>query len=245
MILDVNTIPPNAFPVHAAYDEESGDYWYGVSSQYGSNPIGGMLENGYYTETGRTGLANLALDYDMSNLVPGLTSRTYASFDVFSLVRIGKSTDYAAYIVDPLTASDGSDSVGLTKVHSGVDKDDEQKLHDFYYNRFGFNETLTYDRKFGSSHYVKSTLTYYLSKYLRNQSEEPQRQQNLTWMGLYSFKDKFNVQGVLNYAGTYSFEKGERYKLFPSVGASWIMSDEGFMSGAEIPRLFKAAGRRW
>jgi len=229
MILHRNQIPANAFPVYAAYDSSSSEYWYGVNSAYGQNPIGNMVRNGYYNETGRTGLANLALEYDMNHIIPGLKSTTYGSFDVYSLVRIGKAENYTAYIVNNEIASDGvSDTVTLTRVHSGVDQSDEQKLHDFYYNRYGLYQNFTYDQTFGN-HKVTSTLTYFLSKFLRNQIEEPQRQQNLVWMGNYSYNDKYSLQAVVNYAGTYSFAKGNRYDWFPSVGASWVISEEPFM----------------
>ena len=37
-------------------------------------------------------------------------------------------------------------------------------------------------------------------------------------------------QGVLNYAGTYSFAKDKRYAMFPAAGFGWVISDESFMS---------------
>lgn len=239
MILHRNTIPSNAFPIHAAYDSASSDYWYGVSSAYDQNPIGNMLKNGYYTESGRTGLANIGLDYDMSHIIPGLTSKTYGSFDVYTLVRIGKAENYTAYIVSNELASDGvSDTTVLTRVHAGVDQSDEQKLHDFYYNRYGFYQNFTYDQTFGK-HKVNSTLTYFLSKFLRNQIEEPQRQQNVVWMGNYNYNDKYSLQAVVNYAGTYSFDKENRYDFFPSVGASWVISEEPFLKNVKFLNYLK------
>jgi hypothetical protein len=47
------------------------------------------------------------------------------------------------------------------------------------------------------------------------------------------------LQGVLNYAGTYSFDKDKKYALFPSIGAGWVMSEEPFMKGLSFLNYMK------
>ena len=59
---DLNTIPPVAFPVYAYIDPETDIPWYGVSSSYTQNPVGGLVSQGYYTDKGRTGVADVALN---------------------------------------------------------------------------------------------------------------------------------------------------------------------------------------
>jgi hypothetical protein len=56
---------------------------------------------------------------------------------------------------------------------------------------------------------------------------------------MYSYKDKYSVQAVLNYSGTTSFANDKRWKLFPSIGASWVISDENFMSGGKLFNYLK------
>jgi hypothetical protein len=43
----------------------------------------------------------------------------------------------------------------------------------------------------------------------------------------------------LNYAGTYSFSSAKRAELFPSAGASWVISDESFMSNLKFINFLK------
>lgn len=229
-IADITNTPPIAFPVYAAFGDNPVAPWYGVSSNYKSNPIGNLMHNGYYTETGRTGASNITFEYDMKELVPGLKSRTYAGFNLFNSLRIGKAEDYIAYIVNPAKTQSGQDTVTLSKVHDGVDMAGQAKLHDYYSQRFVVYENLSYERNW-DAHSVQAGLTYYIAKSSRNGVEEPQRQQNAVFTGVYSFKEKYVFQGVLNYAGTYSFDKGKRYAMFPSAGLGWVISEEGFFSG--------------
>ena len=109
---------------------------------------------------------------------------------------------------------------------------------DYYFQRFAIYENITYDRTFGKSN-VKSSLTYYLSKVFKSGIEEPERQQNGILTGTYTYNDKYSITGVLNYAGTYSFAKDKRYALFPSMGASWVISEENFMSGMTFLNFLK------
>lgn len=229
----ITRIPPVAFPVYANNDPGLKSPWYAVSANYRENPVGNLMKNGYYTESGRTGAFNVALDYDMSAILKGLRSRSYIGFNAFNLLRVGKAEDYTAYIVNPSKTTAGNDTILLTKVHDGVDQSAQSKLHDFYYQRFAVYETLTYDKSFGKSD-LQTSFTYYLSKVSRNGIEEPERQQSGGLTALYSYDDRYSVHGVLNYAGSSSFSEKNRYIWSPAIGAGWVISEEGFLSGARF-----------
>lgn len=227
---DINTISPIAFPVYANNDPSLKNPWYGVKTPtFGNNPIGRLVNNGYYTETGRSGNISLSFNYDMKNVLKGLKSKTFLDFQAYNLLRIGKAEDYIAYNVTPSKTLSGADTVLLTKSHDGVDMPGQAKLHDYYYQRFNVYQTFSYDQTFGK-HAINSTLTYNVSKASFNGIEEPRRQQNGVWSGIYTYNDKYMIQAAANYAGTYSFDRGKRYALFPAVGLGWVISEENFMS---------------
>jgi TonB-linked SusC/RagA family outer membrane protein len=233
VINDISNTPPIAFPVYANNDPNLKYPWYAVSQSYQQNPIGNLMKNGYYTETSRMGAFNVALDYDMSGILKGLKSRSYIGFNAFNLLRIGKAENYDAYTVTPdATVAEG---YKLTKhsSHSQVDQSDMSKLHDFYYMRFAAYENLSYEKTFGKNS-IEASATYYMSKISRNGIEEPQRQQNGILSALYSFDDKYNIHGAVNYAGSSSMSDAERYQWSPSIGVSWIVSDESFMKDVKF-----------
>jgi len=236
---DITTLPPVAFPVYAGYDEENNVPWFGVSSVYKTNPIGDLTNNGFYTETGRNASTNAALDYDMGNLIKGLKSRTFFGFNVFNLTRIGKAEDYIAYIATPsLSPKTGIDTVLLSKVHNGFDMADKVKLHDYYFQRFVAYENLSYERKSGLND-IQGSFTFYGTKNFKNGVEEPERTLSGILSGSYGYNDRYFVNGVLNYGGTYSFAKDKRWRLFPTLGLGWVISEEDFMSDANFVDFLK------
>ena len=244
LLTDVTTISPISFPIYANNDPLLKKPWYGVNtSSFANNPVARLVNNGYYRETGRSGNTSLALNYDLKNFLPGLKSKTFVDFQAFNMVRIGKAEDYIAYNVTPIFSKvSGADSTyTLTKSHDGVDMPSQAKLHDYYYQRFGVYQTFSYDKDFGD-HNLQSTLTYYISKTSMNGIEEPRRQQNGVFSGIYTYKDKYSIHGVANYAGTYSFDKGKRYAMFPAIGIGWVVSEEKFMSKLKFIDYLKLRG---
>lgn len=231
---DITDIPPVAFPVYANIDQTTGLKWYGVSNTYKYNPVGNLNDNGYYTETGRLANTNFVLNYDFGNIIKGLKSKTGFIYNVNNVLRLGKALDYIAYIATPsVSAKTGNDTILLAKSHDGVSSSTLADLHDYYTQRFLAYETLGYERS-SDIHSIHTNLTYMLSRLVRNGFTEPQRMQNLMWSGGYTYNDKISIEAVLNYAGTSSFDKGKRFAMFPSVGMSWILSDESFLSGLKF-----------
>lgn len=235
-IADATSIAPNAFPVYAAFDEETGLPRYGVSSSFKRNPIGHLTDNGYYNETGRLGAANVALNYDMNHLVKGLKSRTYVGFNAYNLTRIGKAEQYAAYIATP--TPDRTD-VTLEKVWDLTEMSGQAKLHDYYFQRFTGYQTFSYDRLFNNLHGINTALTYHISKYTRDQVENPLCQQNVNWTGSYTYRNKYTLQAAVTFAGTQSLVGSNQYRFYPSVGAAWVVSDERFMKGLRFLDFLK------
>jgi TonB-linked SusC/RagA family outer membrane protein len=237
VINDMNSTAPVAFPVYAYTDPTTNIPWYGVSSSYTQNIIGGLVSQGYYTDKGRTGAANIALNYDMGSIIKGLKSTTYFGFNINDMTRIGKANDYLAY-TSSISSKTGNDTIIKSNSHGLVTQSDQAKMMDYYFQRYAFYENITYDRTFGDNTIV-STLTYNQVKAFLNGIEEPQRNNNLVWTAMYSLKDKYSLQAVVNYAGTSSFASDLRYKAFPSIGANWVLSDESFMSNLKFINYLK------
>ncbi len=241
LLNDITNIPPIAFPVYVNNDPTLKSPWYGISSSYGTNPVGNLVKNGYYNESGRSGGINSLFEWDMGSLIPGLKSRTFVDFNSYNLLRIGKAENYTAYYINPRTFDPVVGIASLSKAWDGVDQTNYAKLHDFYFQNYAAYESLTYDKKFGSG-YIMATATYRLSSIKRNGFEEPQREQAGIFTTLYSYNDKYNIQGVLNYSGTSGLPAGNEYSLSPTIGVSWIVSEENFMKNLDFLNYMKLRG---
>lgn len=241
LLNDITNIPPIAFPVYVNNDPSLKSPWYGISSQFGTNPVGNLVKNGYYNESGRNGAISSMFEWNMGNIIPGLKSRTFIDFNTFYLLRIGKSENYTAYRIDPRTYDSALGIKSLNKAWDGVDPTGRSKLHDFYFQNYAAYENLSYDKKFGS-HYFMGSMTYRMSAIKRDGFEEPQREQAGILTALYSYQDKYSVQGVLNYGGTSGMAPGHFYSISPSVGFSWIVSEENFMKKQHFLNYLKIRG---
>lgn len=236
LLSDIQSIPPIEFPVYAYYDKQNQTPWYGVSKRYTQNPVGNMNDQGYYTDRSRATMAKVALTWDMKELLQGLKSMTYLSVNTNHFVRVGKQNDYLAYIADVTNESDTI--LTQSSSHSAISASGMSKLLDYYYKKYAVYEKIDYSKPFDNSD-LYTSLTYNITKTYMDGIEEPLRQQNLVWQGLYSIKDKYSLHAVLNYAGTGSFDKGYRFGLFPVLGASWVISDEKFMPRSNFLNYLK------
>lgn len=232
---DIQNTPPVAFPVYANNVPALPRPWYAISTAYPNNPIGNLMYNGFYTESGRTGSISAALDWDMSGLIKGLKARLFGNYDALNILRVGKAVNYDAYIVK---SNANNDAYTLTRSRAGFDSDALNNLHDYYFQSYTINGILSYDRTFGN-HNFQSSLTYNAFRISKNGITEPQRTLSGIWTGLYTFNDKLSILGVLNYSGTYTLASDKRSQLFPSIGVSWIVSDEGFISDLKFINYLK------
>lgn len=241
LLNDITNIPPIAFPVYVNNDPSLKSPWYGISSSYGTNPVGNLVKNGYYNESGRNGAISSLLEWNMGNIIRGLKSRTFVDFNTFYLLRIGKSENYTSYKIDSRTYDPALGIASLTKSQEGFDATGRSNLHDFYFQNYAAYENLSYDRKFGD-HYFLGSATYRMSSIKRNGFEEPQREQAGIVTALYSYQDRITIQGVLNYGGTSGMAPGHEYSTSPSVGVSWIVSEENFMKKQFFLNYLKVRG---
>ena len=231
----IRNTPPNEFPIYANNDPDLSLPWYGISSRY-ANPVGNWLGSGNYTEQNRQAGAKLAVNYDLSRILNGLTSSTSYAFDVLNLIRIGQANRYEGYRVQVRE----TDTV-FTRLQTGISDDTRRKLHDYYYIRTTFSQVFNYKTAI-DVHDIESSLAYFAYRKFSDGIRDPEPQLSAIWTGKYTYNDKYTVQGALNYAHTYSFMKDKRSEVFPALGASWIISEEDFMSNAEAINFLKLRG---
>lgn len=224
--------PPVEFPVYANNDPELSQPWYGISSRY-ANPIGNLLGSGDYQEQNRQAGVKLSLKYDLSQIAAGLKSRTSFGFDALNLVRIGQANRYEGYSVIV-----GDTDTTMTRLQTGITDDTRKRLHDYHYIRMAFSQNFNYERKF-DEHDIQTGLTYFLYRKVTDNIRNPEPQMLGVWTGRYTYNDKYTLQGVLNYAHTFSFLKEQRGKVFPSVGAGWVISKENFLTDAKVLDFLK------
>jgi hypothetical protein len=115
---------------------------------------------------------------------------------------------------------------------------DLYKLMDYYFQRYMFYERLSYEKSFDNSHLQAAAMYHQTLSYI-NGIEEPQRQRSILGTLMYNVQDKYQFQGVLNYAGNSSFAKDYRTLLNWAVGGAWVITDESFMPDIKFLNYLK------
>ena len=210
--------PPVEFPVYAKNDPELSQPWYGISSRY-ANPVGNLLGSGDYTEQNRQAGVKFSINYNLSQLVKGLTTRSSIGFDALNLIRIGQANRYEGYRINV-----GENDITFTRLQTGISDDTRRKLHDYYYIRTAFSQSLNYSASV-AKHGIQSSLTYFFYRKFSDNTRDPEPHLLGVWNGKYVYNDRFTIHGVVNYAHTYSFLKENRGGIFPAVGAGWVISE--------------------
>ncbi|SEM30405.1 TonB-linked outer membrane protein, SusC/RagA family [bacterium A37T11] len=107
-------------------------------------------------------------------------------------------------------------------------------------NTFLYLQTaLDYGRTFGD-HTISSTLIGTMQSTLYSSAKDPQlgittlpyslpfRNLGLAGRLTYSYKNRYFVEGNFGYNGSERFSKEHRFGFFPTIGASWVASNEDF-----------------
>ena len=235
---DYKMTPAVAFPLDLGTTTETGQTYtvYAVTRQFVDNPYAGMLEGGTYVNKRRSGMINLSLNTDLSFILPGLKSRTFATLNNFVSYNGGKSNDYyALYWQQGVATEDLERSNHIYRRQS-----DKSALSKGAYQGWTVYERVSYDKAFGRDA-LNAGVTYYMSSAERTGNSYFERQQNLIANVSYNHDGKFFADLVLDYSGCTRFERKNRYVLLPTVALAWkpvdkvkIHADAGLLGDYDI-----------
>lgn len=230
----------------------------GPDIEYGDNPVvistpetGYSRDERYYVQT------NLGLDLRVPG-VDGLTFRGTAAFDHLFRYQKGWRTPWTLYLWDG-QSRDGNGEPLLqpgTRGYSSPELNQaDERARDLL-----FNLVADYRRRLGEQHSIgmmagaerqmgdRSSLSAFRRYYPTDQIDQIfaggeadrdnggtaglSRRQNYFGRINYDFAERYLLELVGRYDGSYIFAPDNRYGFFPSVSAGWRISEEGFFRGA-------------
>jgi len=218
----------------------------------GEHPVAMYQSTGYNNERWNVFQGSLSFDHDLSFVTKGLSINGMMSIYKDRLFHKTFFTPYTMYDMDDKGAITGSKVVGVqTSLNQKYLEDDQQT----------YNLSLNYNRTFGS-HAFKGLLVYeeyrsngnqfnaYRAQFLSNIKDElfasGTANQSIDGKGIitdarrsivgrvnYAFQDRYLLEGVFRYDGSYRFPADKRWGFFPAVSAGWVISQESFFSNSE------------
>ncbi len=209
------------------------------SADYTTN-VENELTNGFGDGQALNTQNNATINLDLSSLVEGLQFSTTGAFDVNNQLDKVKGGTSAIYRLTQNGA--GEDSV-FQLTQAAVDPS-LGNGYDFYRRVTSIYSRLNYNRSFGANA-LSAHLSYYQSadetKALFG-SEQPLKIQDLSFRANYAFDNKYIAQLDLAYTGSMKLPEGERFNLYPTLGAAWVVSEEAFLKGSNVVNYLKLFG---
>ncbi|HKK61303.1 MAG TPA: SusC/RagA family TonB-linked outer membrane protein, partial [Bacteroidales bacterium] len=232
---NVTSIPPNAFPLML------GDSIYITSRQYGRNMKYEMEEAGYTDQTDRIMSINMGLNFDLSEITPGLALTVRGTGDVRNQSRLGINNDGDEYELQFIPLPGGGDSLAIIQTDYEDPQLSPSSLGTSVSRRYNFSGLLTYKKSFGD-HAIDAGFLGYLYRYdFDDDNIDRFVSQSINLRANYTYMQKYAAEIILNQAGTNKLIENNT-RLFPTIGASWTMSEEDFFGESSLVDFLKIRG---
>jgi TonB-linked SusC/RagA family outer membrane protein len=228
---------PNDFPLTVPKDlvglpDLESDFVYGGTSEKQDNPLGMLSDYGYRNNNRSYVQSDFSMKFDFDKWVKGLSIVPFVSLDVdFSHDEV-LGGSFAVYepvaAISPLSGADTVifSSWGINSLDNSAARQNASVRR-----VFAFNTNVNYNRVFGDNA-ISALLLFSQSKVEIGSVNEYPRRQNLALRLNYMYKNKYIIEAVANRTGVTSFRPENRYGIFPTIGAAWIVSEENFMSNS-------------
>ncbi|WMI65213.1 SusC/RagA family TonB-linked outer membrane protein [Aestuariibaculum sp. YM273] len=220
----ISSTPPNAHAI--AYE---GNYI--VSNDFPTN-IENILFSGYAEGYNLNSQNNATLMLDLGGITKGLTFTGTAAFDIYSNVINNKGGTAALYTLLPNNVlqlyTDEVVDPNLTTGNDSFTRSTTALL------------SLNYDRMFGNHALTLNTSFYNgLVETRRFANYQPAKRKDLSFRANYAYNDKYVLQVDLAYSGSMKLPDGDRYNVYPTAGAAWVLSNESFLSSSKTVNYLK------
>ncbi|WP_321290486.1 TonB-dependent receptor [uncultured Sunxiuqinia sp.] len=209
-------IPPNEFAVR----NPNGTL--GRNALY-SNPMGDILNQGFYTSNGRTLNSTIGFTEELDFITKGLSFTPKISFNSYFLSQSNKTRSYQSFEI----SKDDQGEIVYTKF--GIDESLEASEGASDQNRsYVIQSFLNYDRNFGAND-ISAVLMYNSDNFTISGNSQPIKHENVSGRVTFANNKKYIGEISFSYMGSGNFPKGSRFGFFPAVSAGWIASNEDFM----------------
>lgn len=215
-----------------------GDKILGGTNQYRNNIYGNFTRAGFQRMNELLLNTSTGLDFNFNKIIKGLTGKVFVSYNISSNYILRQDNSYAVYEPSYVDSYLGiQDSLVLVKYGNDVKVDNQSINYPDAMRKLGAYATLHYEKLIQEKHYVSVTGVSYFNKFNIMNSLYSQKNQHVGLRAEYMFNNRFIAEFVGAYVGSGKLSSGNRYKLSPGIGAAWVLSEEGFLSGSYINYL--------
>lgn len=207
-----------------------GKYFLGGSQQDLTNIFGDYYAAGYNKWTSRQFQFNTGIDFDLRQVLKGLTFSTLFAVDYATSYNIAYNNSYRTFT--PTWGNfNGPDMISSLAVNGEDKKNGQQNVSESVDNQtITFSGQFDYKNTFNDVHNVSATLL--AAGFQRTESEVYHRitNANLGLLVNYNYDNKYFVDLGAAQVHSAKFAEGHRNALSPSATLGWKIGNEDFLS---------------
>lgn len=222
---------PNEYPITIPGSAigSTEDYVLGGTAINRNNPLGKLTRNGYVEREYSYVQTDFTLDIDLNRWVKGLSIRPMVTFDIYNEFSSRKDGGFS--VTEILGMNE--DNTAVSSKVWGYDPTNTSLVRGSVslQRNWAFRTVVKWERTFGK-HEIFALANYFMQQRQFNEQIHSMRRLNSGIKVNYMYGKKYVVDVSANYVGVPAFAKGDRFGLFPTVGAGWIISGNDFMKNS-------------
>lgn len=229
------SVPSAAFPIRT----ESG-LWGGNSTWSGYyNPVALTQGRGYSKGHTRALYADMALRQELDGITKGLGATVRIGYDNLASYWENYTLNYR-YGMQSVSTWVNGEPGELTSYEGGSvsSVSGDNATLDWQYRSFNFQLNLDWKRRFGK-HDIYSMLLYTYKYDNRNGINNTFYTQSAGWYSHYGYNNRYFADFTLMASASNRLDPDSRWLLAPTVGLSWVISNENFMKNQSLVDFMK------
>lgn len=222
------SVPSGAYPV------ESVNGVWGGTEYYDNNPVALVSSTGLRQPHSRGIKADGRLVQDLGSWLPGLSAEVALAYDNQVAYWENKTRDFLYESVTVVRNPETGAIVDTTIARYGSDTDlnasdnfGGQQRHATLYGK------LNYSRSW-EQNALDLSLLYHQEKRVNDGQYNTFLHQSMVAFAGYGYANRYFIDGVLSYSGTSVLPPDQRFGIFPSLSAAWLVSREDFLAGSSV-----------
>jgi TonB-linked SusC/RagA family outer membrane protein len=225
---NISAYPPGLFPIN------NPDGSYGGTNAFQRNPVGYLKSTGYQHQDHRFAESNARVFKKLDFIAKGLRANAGFAFNTFVRPALTQKADYAVFTYN-------GPSLPLTKYGADLVLQPAVTFSTLRHS-YVFEGGVDYDRTIAKNHVLNIRTKAYMVRQKEPGTDLPFSRRNLSAVVSYNYKEKYILDVATSYSGSDNFAEGKKNGLFPSAGASWILSKEKLLARAKWIDLLKIRG---
>lgn len=220
----ISNYPSNAHPI-----EHDGRLM--QSADYPVNLTNVLMHSGFAENTDLNTQNSVSLNIDLGSITDGLTFDAKAAFDINNSVTNNKGGSRDIYRL----ATVGDRDTLVRHVEAVVDPVIAAG-YDFFLRRTSGTMALNYNKAFDMHELSMHASYFQMLEEIKVTiaGYQPNKMQDMSFRANYAFDRRYILQLDLSYSGNMKLPAGERFNLFPTIGAAWVASNESFLQNNNL-----------